>query len=234
MATAVYVDGFNLYYGLARPLDCKWVDLQAFFELQFSRDDVRVINFYEALVAGPARHNQQAYISALESRPKIRIVLGEMKQKPKICRVASCTHLGERKYLDYEEKHTDVSIAISMVDDTHSGAFERLVLVTADTDLEPAVRLVRQIRPEQDVVLCMPALDRRRIFAAKNMAILAGRFIRTDAELFLKCQMPSVFTDSSGRSHVRPGAWREAPLSAAKDWKARNPDRWLAKMPNWK
>jgi uncharacterized LabA/DUF88 family protein len=231
--TAVYVDGFNLYYGVAKPLDCKWVDLEAYFERHFQNDDVRAIKFYEAIVLGNQGARQKSYLKALESSPKIAVKLGTMKEKRRSCRVGECTHSGARSYLDYEEKHTDVSIAIDIVDDTHLAAYDKIVVVTADTDLLPAIQLAKERRPQQKIALCVPALDKKRIFGAKELAVASDSFTRINVELFLQCQFEEKFVDSQGVTHTRPKDWRKAPLTAAREWRQANRGRWINKLPNW-
>ncbi|MCH8275123.1 MAG: NYN domain-containing protein [Armatimonadetes bacterium] len=217
MTTAVYVDGFNLYCGLARPLDCKWVDFQQYFERHFPDDDIRVVYFFEALVEGPSQARQREYIRALQTRPKIQVALGKMKRKERRCRVTACRHAGDRRYLDYEEKYTDVKIALTMLDDTHRGLFEKLILVTADTDLVPAVQLAKQRRPHQRIVVRTPALHKRR-YAAHDLRVAADHVAVADAELLLKCQFPRKLLDESGHPILRPTAWRQAPLNAVRIW----------------
>ena len=165
--------------------------------------------------------------------PKLRVVLGEMKKKERKCYVPACTYAGLRTYPYHEEKHTDVSIAITMIEDTHRASYDKMILVTADTDLLPAVRLAKHIRPQQEIVLCMPALDKKRIFGAKPMAVIADSFTRADAELFVKCQFDENVTDANGVTHTRPAAWREAPATAVQTWRKANSDRWLPNLPNW-
>lgn len=233
MTAAVYIDGLNLYYGVAKPLDCKWVDLQKFLEAHFPNDDIRRIYFFEAMVSGPHRAHQAAYMAALETLPKVQVVLGEMKNKKRRCGVASCTYSGDRTWPGHEEKHTDVSIAITMVDDTHRAAYEKLILVTADTDLKPAVAMARSVRPQQKITLCIPGLEKGRIWGSKEVGVLAGKATRLDAELFVKSQFLPNFVDPNGTTHSRPALWRTAPTTAVSDWRAKHPGQWLQALPAW-
>lgn len=233
MKTAVYVDGFNLYYGMARPLNCKWVNLQELFEKQFSSEEIHKISFFEALISGPTRRNQEAYVSALESLGKVHVVLGEMKGKPRKCRVLECCHEGTRQWQDYEEKHTDVSIAISMVDDAHRGKYEKLILVTADTDLVPAVRMAKIIRPSLQITLCIPALHKKRIWGARPLAVLCDMATRLNADMLLKCQFPRSFRDANNDDHACPAEWSIAPLDRADRWRRQNARGHLEVLPPW-
>lgn len=43
MATIVYVDGFNLYYGALRGSPYKWLDLEALSRRLLPKDDIHLI-----------------------------------------------------------------------------------------------------------------------------------------------------------------------------------------------
>jgi hypothetical protein len=78
--TIVYVDGFNLYYGAVRGGAYKWLNLQRFFSLLRPHDNILQIHYFTALVDGPSRLNQEAYLRALGTLPKVNIVLGKFKK----------------------------------------------------------------------------------------------------------------------------------------------------------
>ncbi len=64
--TIVYVDGFNLYYGAVRGGPYKWLDLERYFKLLRKDDELRRICYFAALLDGPRRSSQAAYLRALE------------------------------------------------------------------------------------------------------------------------------------------------------------------------
>lgn len=77
MRTDVYIDGFNLYYGLLRSGPFKWLDL----EQLLPKNDVRRICYFTAKVdARP--HNpgqpvsQLAYLRALATLPRVETHFG--------------------------------------------------------------------------------------------------------------------------------------------------------------
>ena len=78
--TIIYVDGFNLYYGAIRGGNYKWLNLQRFFELLRPHDAIHQIHYFTALVDGPTRPNQETYLRALGTLPKVNIVLGKFKK----------------------------------------------------------------------------------------------------------------------------------------------------------
>jgi hypothetical protein len=71
--TCVYVDGFNLYYGLLKRTPYKWLDLKSLFTTVLPSDcALQTIKYYTAIVK--ARRNdpqapirQIAYLNALQA-----------------------------------------------------------------------------------------------------------------------------------------------------------------------
>ncbi len=142
--TIVYVDGFNLYYRALKKISMQWLDLQTFFVRLRKDDDVRRIHYFTAELTGAKRLGHLAYLDALRTRPLVNIVLGKHQTQLLDCEVAACTHSGDRTFFCFKEKRTDVNIAIQMLDDAYQNECDQLVLITGDSDLVPAVRLVRQ------------------------------------------------------------------------------------------
>ena len=64
-------------------------------------------------------------------------VLGRFKEKERSCRACKAT------WKDHEEKETDVNIGLALARDAYENCFDRAVLITGDSDLTPAVRLVK-------------------------------------------------------------------------------------------
>jgi len=71
MEARVYIDGFNLYYGIKKWPAYKWLNLEDLVDRVFPNDDIQLIRYFTARVKGkispdsPAR--QQAYLAALSS-----------------------------------------------------------------------------------------------------------------------------------------------------------------------
>jgi hypothetical protein len=60
----VYIDGFNLYYGVLRGAPYKWLDLEAYFTRLRQDDRIQHIRYLTARVARAARQRQDAYLRA--------------------------------------------------------------------------------------------------------------------------------------------------------------------------
>ena len=94
-----------------------------------------------------ARHRM--YVEALEASG-VEVHVGRFKRKDVVC--PSC----RRKTLRYEEKETDVSIALRAFEALHLDQCDTLVLVSGDTDLAPVIRTGRRLFPKKRVAVGFP------------------------------------------------------------------------------
>ena len=87
--TIVYIDGFNLYYGLAKNTGYKWLDIIEFCKKVFPKNNIVKVKYFTALVDGDSDPNspirQQTYWNALESLypGMIEIIKGHFRTDPK-------------------------------------------------------------------------------------------------------------------------------------------------------
>jgi NYN domain-containing protein len=152
-----YIDGFNLYHALVRFQDhkVKWLDLAALAKRLISPASEVITGIYyfsayaDWLPEPMARHKE--YVKALKATG-VDCVMGHFKVKDRHCN--SC---GARWHT-HEEKETDVSIGIHLVNDAYKSQYEKAYLVTRDSDLMPAVRMVRAEFPKKQIVAVAPPL----------------------------------------------------------------------------
>lgn len=60
MATIVYIDGFNLYYGALRGSPYRWLDLEALSRRLLPKDDIHLIRYFIARITARPQDPQQA------------------------------------------------------------------------------------------------------------------------------------------------------------------------------
>jgi hypothetical protein len=58
-----------------------------------------------------------------------------------------------------EEKKTDVNIAVNLIDDAVKNTTDSMVIVSGDSDIEPAVKWVRDNRPDIRITVYIPSLE---------------------------------------------------------------------------
>ena len=145
----VYIDGFNLYYGALKRTPFKWLNLQAFAEAITPRQfTVERARYFTAKVsptpANPSVHvRQSAYLDALCAHcSKVQIHLGHfLRHKAMAEAVAPAGTLVQ--IWRTEEKGSDVNLAVHLVHDAFSAGMEAAVIVSNDSDLVEAIRLVK-------------------------------------------------------------------------------------------
>jgi len=88
VATNVYIDGFNFYFGAVKGTVFKWVDFEALSRLLVPNDEIGRIKYFTAKVSerypgDKAPHHQSLLLRAIRSNPKIDVVLGHFRSASK-------------------------------------------------------------------------------------------------------------------------------------------------------
>lgn len=204
--SVVYVDGFNLYYGALRGSANRWLDLERYFTLLRQQDDIRRIRFFTARTSSPASASQAVYLRALATLPRVDIIEGKFKESGVRCRIAACTYPGNRILRTPIEKRTDVNIALQMLDDAYQDVCDTLILVSGDSDLVPAVEMVRSRFPMKETVVYVPTRNASR-GAAVELRTSAHRHRSLPLELLRKAQFPANVPDGRGGTITKPLGW---------------------------
>lgn len=191
----VYIDGFNLYHSIddLRKPHLKWLDVVAMGNTFLRPGEIlHAVKYFSAYATWmPDRYKRhREYVAAIEERGAI-IHMGQFKEKPRQCR--SC---GAR-WKGHEEKETDVQIAVHMVADAFKGDVQRLIVVTADTDIAPAIRMIAANAPECEVFVAAPPMRMKFCRSLQpKLEITPGRLS--------SCLLPPVLRDLRGRQVNRP------------------------------
>lgn len=204
--TIVYVDGFNLHYGALCGTSYEWLDLDRFFQLLRPHDDVRLIRYFSALLTGADAIPQRAYLRALATTPRVQTTLGRFKLRRIRCRVFGCPLPGTRRFSVFEEKRTDVTIGIQMLDDAYQDLYDQALLVSGDSDLVPAVRLVKERFPQKRLHVFVPARSAAR-GAAVELRGAADSARLLPLQLLPHSQFPTRIKDPFGRRITKPAIW---------------------------
>lgn len=106
-------------------------------------------------------------------------------------------------WVSYEEKETDVAIATAFVEDAAGKAFDTAIIVSADSDLCPAVRSVRRLHPTAKLVAAFP--PRRRSDDLRRAVDASLTIARSK---LAHAQLPDQVLSPDGRPLPRPAKWR--------------------------
>ena len=153
--TNVYVDGFNLYYGLLKGSADKWLDLQKLFpQVLAPTNQIVEIKYFTALVdSDPSDPNrtqrQETYLRALRATGVVVYKGMFLTSNVRMKLVTPCTNPpcvnGPRFALvrKREEKGSDVNLAVQLLVDAFEKACEVAVVVSNDTDLAMPIEIAR-------------------------------------------------------------------------------------------
>ena len=202
----VYIDGFNLYYGALRGGRYKWLNLERYFQLLLPNDDIQQIRYFTAKVVGTSATRQNAYLSALETLPLLEVILGKFKAKQIQGLCPTCPLPKPQYFSTFEEKRTDVNIALWMLHDAMHDLCDRIVLVSGDSDLVPAIAMTKALCPHKEVVVYVPAIDATR-GAAVELRAIAHKDKLLPLQILKASQFPTEVTSSSGLVIKKPATW---------------------------
>jgi uncharacterized LabA/DUF88 family protein len=205
----VYIDGFNLYYGVLKFSKEKWLNIERFFVLLRPHDTIQKIRYFTALSSGGKSADQLAYLQAIETLPLVNVVRGRYKNKSVKCQVRqpACTISDKDRIFNIpEEKRTDVNIAVSMLDDAYQNLCDHLIVVSGDSDLVPAVNMVKTRFPGKTVTVYVPSRNPVR-GAAVELRAAADKDRDLPLNVLKRAQLPASIPDGSGGYINKPSSW---------------------------
>jgi len=201
----VYIDGFNLYYGLRSKgwRRYYWLDCERLARnLLKPNQRLGLVRYFTARISGssgdPQKPKRQSvFLEALATLPNLTISYGHYLTKRQRC--SSCANTWEI----HEEKMTDVNIAVALLEDALDDRFDTAILVSGDSDLTAPVEAIRRRYPKKRVVVAFPP-DRHsaQLARAASATVTIGRTILKDS------QLPDRVQKSDGYVLKRPSTWR--------------------------
>lgn len=204
------IDGFNLYHSIIHlqkdfKVGSKWIDLRALFTsyIHLFGKDARLEDIYyfsaipfylQKYDPGKIRRHQN-YISCLRDTG-VKIELGKFKYKEKYCNYC-------HKYSTaHEEKETDVSIGVKMLDLFINDKCDTIVLVTGDSDLIPAIKVSLKNFPNKNIACIFPY---KRI--NKETRQVVGVSYKMNKNHYQNYTLPDPVILSSGEKIFKPKFW---------------------------
>jgi uncharacterized LabA/DUF88 family protein len=201
---AFFVDGFNLYHSIARVprlRPYKWLDINKLCRSFVSpRDEVVDVYYFTALAHwNPDKvRRHRTFIRALRTTG-VQPVYGVFRVVDKKCR-ADC----KKWYKTFEEKRTDVNIALYLVAGAINDAYDTAIIVSGDSDLLPAVRTILTTFPSKSVGVIFPFM--RTSFELRNEVNFYSRIRERHLR---QARFPDVITIGADESIVCPDEWRD-------------------------
>lgn len=203
----VYVDSFNLYYGALKPNPkYKWLNIEKLILslLPDKNYSIEKIKFCTARVSAsdfdldkPVR--QDIYFRALSTLKKLEFIWGKYKSKPVRIQVTKDVKIQGKTF---EEKGTDVNVAVHMVHDAYENNYDVAVLVSNDSDVAEALRIVKD-KLGKEIWLINPGLQSP---TTKTLSQYASEVRKLRFGHIKDSQFSNELTDKVGIFH-KPKTW---------------------------
>lgn len=196
-----YIDGFNFYFGLKSKNWKKyyWLDLVKFCE-QFIRphQELVKVNYFSAIQKSKGKQDRQdLFLSANKQNPKFQLFLGKFLEKT--------INYNGQLIRTFEEKETDVHIAVQMIRDIVLDQCDISVLVSADSDLIPPINFINELKPKHKIFVYFPpsrfSYDLKQ--KASNVISLENHELKFKDSVF-----PDEVYLSNGYHLKRPDKWK--------------------------
>lgn len=207
-----FIDGFNLYHSVCdaikdkKIVHGKWLNIKSMCAnyLHLFGTDVKLSDVY--YFSAFARHTKDAdapkrhdlLIQALQSTG-VREVMGKFKKKEIKCR-AQCGQKG----LGYEEKETDVNIAVRLIEALAVGNCDIAVIVSGDTDLSPAIKVASRMFPTKQIACAFPY---KRSAGRSELKTICHKSFNLDPLDYQRFQFPDEVKAKSGVILEKPASW---------------------------
>lgn len=200
----VYVDGFNLYYGLRSKgwRRYYWLDLRSLSKnLLRPQQELSAVRYFTARVSPepgdqdkPVRQN--VYLEALATLTNLQIHYGYH-----VAKELRCPRCGAIRQT-YEEKMTDVNIAVELLGDAQDDAFDTAIIISGDGDLASPVRAVAERYPGKRAIVAFPP---GRHSAGLRRA--ATGYLTIGRDMCRESQFPDQIIKAGGYVLARPQGW---------------------------
>lgn len=198
----VYIDGFNLYFGLVERGWRKylWLDLKKFANSLLLPEQILVhTKYFTSRISRPLskQRRQSIFIDALSILTEFSIFYGRYQAQVRICENCGFTSIISN------EKKTDVNIATELLVDAFQDSFDTAILVSADADLTAPIVAIRRLFPNKTIVVAFP--PKRNSYELRSVA--SAHYFIGEHNLHDNI-LPDKITTETGFVLKRPDRWK--------------------------
>jgi len=130
----------------------KWIDLNGLSKkFVTKKDKIEDIYYFTALATwSPDKVKRHKIFIKAQELKGIRIIYGEFRKRDKHCRVC------KNWYQTFEEKQTDVNIAIKLFELAIQDKYDKALIITGDSDLIHSIKAVKSTFPHKSIGVIIP------------------------------------------------------------------------------
>jgi uncharacterized LabA/DUF88 family protein len=156
------------------------------------------VNYFTAI---PKDHKKKerfdSFLTANLLRPQFNLLLGKFMEKT--------ITVGGKNIKTFEEKQTDVHIAVKMIRDVIPDKCDVTILISADSDLTPPIDFLREFNPTHPIFVYFPPNRFSYDLKQKANAII---HLQNHIAKFQSSILPESIELSNGHVVRRPNTWR--------------------------
>lgn len=196
------IDGFNLYHALMeknRYKKYRWINLYSLANKFISKNNkIEDIYYFTAFATWSPNKvkRHKAFIKAQEFQG-VKVIFGEFKKRDKKCNICKKT------YQTFEEKKTDVNIAITLFQLAIKDKYDKAIIISGDSDLIPSIEAVKSTFPEKQIGVIIP-IGRR----AELLKITCDFYMKMKEKHLYSSMLPDVIDIGKGKEIKRPEYWK--------------------------
>lgn len=219
MTVRAYIDGFNLYYGALKGTPYRWLDLATLCDALAGASVVGVTYCTARLKARTddpgLTARQNAYLHALEGQARVTVLYGKFKEGPVRLRRLSddgcsccegrlrpkcaCCTGSTIGVIRSEEKGSDVQLGVQLVKDAYERSIDAALIVSNDSDLQPAIDIARSLKVHVTVV--NPRIGGHNALSGSSRRHISRGMLH-------RAQFPEEVLLPNGRRVRRPAEWK--------------------------
>jgi len=201
----VYIDGFNLYFGMKEKgwRRYYWLNVHSLAKnLLKPHQELIATKYFTSRVSSTPNDPEKAkrqgeYLEALNTVPGCEIFYGHYLEKVIHC--DRCNH----SWTTHEEKMTDVNISVELMTDVYQDKFDTAFLISGDSDLVGPIKAVRSIFPLKRVVVGFP--PRRH---SAQLEKVANTIFAIGRKKIADSMFPDQVKKTDGYILRRPDRWK--------------------------
>jgi uncharacterized LabA/DUF88 family protein len=195
-----YIDGFNLYFGLKEKgwKQYYWMDVEKLcLNLLRKNQYLKTVHYFTSRIRGDSRKQkrQTIFLEALQVSGVVPIK-GKYRINDFTCNKCKKLHKIPA------EKMTDVGLAVQMLVDGYSNAYDAALVISGDTDLIPVIKAIKRHFHNKRVIMAFPPERYKSDFEgiADDCWIIGERACR-------ESQLPDIVVKPDGYELKRPIEW---------------------------